>query len=139
MKRFLALIVLCLAAASPGLAQVVFPMQRTIRIPMAAGQRFRVFSYASWNNDCTPHEPPGIVVLTAPAHGTVSIRPGPATIKMIREGSVDCTGHVFPGTAVWYTAAAGFHGADRFDFTVTNRPPARPVRSRHDMVLVTVR
>jgi hypothetical protein len=78
--------------------------------------------------------PPGIEILTSPAHGTASLRPGPSTVRNIREGEPDCTGHVFLGLAVWYVPEPGFRGTDRFDYLIVGLSALS-----HDTVIVEVK
>jgi hypothetical protein len=109
-----------LVAAAPVLAQrtKVISREQTIRRSVQAGEELRVFTYARWNHDCKPGSPPRIELRARPAHGTASLRPGSSTVRQIRDGEADCTGYTYPGTAVWYVSAPGFHGTDRFDWEI---------------------
>jgi len=75
-------------------------------------------TYARWHKDCRPKAPPKIVVQVAPAHGTLSRRPGPTTVTFLREGMPDCVGKTYNGLGVWYVSAPGFRGVDQFSWLV---------------------
>lgn len=93
-----------------------------------------MITYARWHRDCSPDQPPQIMVRAAPAHGTLVIRPGPSTVSLIREGAPDCTGHVYPGTAIYYTPAPEFRGTERMEWDVMNGSTIA-----HDSAVVEVR
>ncbi len=129
------LVLACLgAAATPGGAQTRIARNQTFERRGEPGQEIRVFTYVRFHRDCQPDLPPGIVVRTGPAHGTVSIQPRPSTVTVVREGGVDCTGRTYSGMAVLYTPAIGFHGTDRFEWDVMNGST-----TAHDSAIVDVR
>ena len=126
----------CLAALSASVqawGQTRIPREHTIRSSTQSGQELRVSGYARWHRDCTADQPPQIIIRTPPAHGTVSVRPGPSTVSSLRPGSPDCTGKTYPGVAVWYAPATGFRGVDQFDWNVIGGEVA------HDTAVVEVR
>ena len=126
-------ILAALLVSAPAAAQTTLRADETFHRSAAAGQEMRVFTYGGYHRDCSPLPPPQAVLRTLPAHGSVSIRPAPAAIRMTREGGTPCIGITVPGTVVFYTPAAGFHGADQFDWTVTT------VRATaHDAAVVDV-
>jgi len=113
--------------------QKVIARDQTFQRSVVAGQELRVFTYGRWHRDCTPRPPPQIVLRTAPAHGTVSLRPGPTTVTFIREGEPDCTGHTYEGLGVWYVPDPGYHGVDQFGWDVISD------KTSHDAVVVQVK
>ncbi len=114
--------------------QKVMPREQTFQRSVVAGQELRVFTYARWHRDCSPLDPPRIVLRTSPTHGTVSLRPGQTMVTFIREGEPDCTGHTYQGVGVWYVPAPGYHGVDQFDWDVLDAD-----RTAHDTVVVQVK
>jgi hypothetical protein len=122
------------AAAIPAWGQHVMPREQTFRRSVQAGQELRVFTYARWHKDCRPIDPPQIALRTPPAHGTVSLRPGPSTVSQIREGMPDCTGRTYEGIGVWYAPAPGFRGVDQFDWTIVDASS-----TSHDSAIVEVK
>jgi hypothetical protein len=92
-----------------------------------------VFTYATWTAGCDPEPPPAIKILTQPAHGKAELRPGPASVRFVRQGASDCTGKVIPGLGVWYIPAPGFHATNvaRYyqDLGEDWRPPPNVITS----------
>jgi hypothetical protein len=122
-------------ALPPAVARNFVPRERTLRRTTDAGTELRVYGYTRMETGCRPGEPPRIVLLHPPAHGTVATRPGPSTIREVREGtSAACVGMTVPGIHVWYTPAPGYHGTDRFDWNVISRGG-----TFHDTAVVEVR
>jgi hypothetical protein len=124
-----------MAALTQATAQNFVPRERTLRQTTEAGQDLRVEGYTRMEKGCVPGEPPRIVLLHPPAHGTASTRPGPSTIREVREGmSGACAGMTVPGIHVWYTPAPGYHGTDQFDWNVISRGG-----TFHDTAVIEVR
>jgi len=115
-------------------AAPVMPREQTFRNSVPAGEDLRVFTYARWHRDCSPESPPQIVLRTQPAHGTVTLRPGPSTITNIRDGMPDCTGRTYQGLGVWYLPLPGFRGVDQFDWDVIGTQNVS-----HDTAIVEVK
>ena len=128
--------VLALLVAAPAAAQTVVPIEDTLHRVIAAGQEVVIRNYSSWNSStCAPNPPPQVVLRSQPQHGTVTIRPGMSTIRLVREGkSKACLGVTIPGTVVAYTPAPNFRGADGFDYTITSTNGVY-----HDTVVLDVR
>ena len=116
------LLVLAVLVAVPAVAQTVVPIEDTLHRVIATGQEAVIRTYASWNSStCDPNPPPHVVLHSQPQHGTVTIRPGMSTIRLVREGrSKACLGVTIPGTVVAYTPSPAFRGADGFDYTITS-------------------
>jgi hypothetical protein len=124
-----------IAALPPAAAQNFVPRERTLRRTTEAGTELRVYGYTRMESGCRPGEPPHIVLLHPPAHGTAATRPGPSTIREVREGtSAACVGMTVPGIHVWYTPAPGYHGTDQFDWNVIS-----PAGTFHDTAVIEVR
>jgi hypothetical protein len=70
----------------------------------------------------------------SPAHGSISLRPGPTTVTFVREGEADCTGKTYMGLGVWYVPSPGFRGVDQFDWDVIDSSS-----TSHDTAIVEVR
>jgi hypothetical protein len=118
----------------PAWGQKRMPREETFRRSVDSGNEVRVFTYAQWHRDCTPREPPRISLRVLPAHGTATLRPGPSTVAIIREGMPDCTGKTYAGIGVWYTPFPGFHGADQFDWDVVGETTVS-----HDTAIIEVK
>jgi len=124
-----------MATHTPAAAQNFVPRERTLRRTTEAGTELRVYGYTRMGTGCRPGEPPRIVLLHPPAHGTFATRPGPSTIREVREGtSAACAGMTVPGIHVWYTPAPGYHGTDQFDWNVIT-----PAGTFHDTAVVEVK
>lgn len=120
--------------AGPLAAQTRVGREQTLHRTTEAGRQVRVFTYVVMDSACQPRPAPPIVLKTAPTHGTISIQPGMSEVRVIREGGADCYGRIIPGTALFYTPAAAFHGIDQFDYDVlTGQSP------RHDTAIIVVR
>ncbi len=100
-------------------AQAQDYLKTTLQSRTTAGREVRVFTYATWTGDCVSSGTPTITVTVPPGHGTASVRPGNATITVQSRNSSDCLGKTVAGTGIWYQPAAGFRGADRFEYTVS--------------------
>ncbi|MBV9784268.1 MAG: hypothetical protein JO264_10650 [Acidisphaera sp.] len=122
------------ACAMPAWGQERMSREQTFHRSGSAGQELRVFTYGRWHQDCTAMEPPQLVLRTAPAHGTVSFRPGPTRSTRLREGAPDCTGNIYPGLGVWYVPTPGFHGVDQFEWDVIGGTSIS-----HDSAVVEIR
>ncbi len=133
MRRILVGLAL-VAAISPAWGQKVISREQTLQRSVVAGQELRVVTYARFHRDCTPLDPPKIVMRAAPAHGSVTLRPGPTTVTFVREGEPDCSGKTYQGLGVWYVPAPGYHGVDQFDWDVVDEKT-----SSHDTAVVQVR
>jgi hypothetical protein len=130
------LLVLAVLVAAPAAAQTVVPIEDTLHRVIAAGQEAVIRNYGSWNSStCAPNPPPQVVLHSQPQHGTVTIRPGMSTIRLVREGkSKACLGVTIPGTVVAYTPSPTFRGTDGFDYTITSVNGVY-----HDTVVLDVR
>ena len=128
--------VLAFLVAAPAMAQTIVPIEDTFHRDIAAGQESVVRTYSSWSSStCAPNPPPQIVLHSQPQHGTVAIRPGMSTIRLVREGRPKtCLGVTIPGTAVAYTPSPGFRGTDGIDYTITSVNGVY-----HDTVVLDVR
>ncbi len=117
-----AIALLALSSSEPvstALAQApVMQRDQTLHRTVDAGGELRVITYVDFHRDCKQMPPPNVVLRTPPAHGTVSLRPGPFSPTSISEGASDCRGQTYPGIGVWYVPEPGFHGTDRFDWDV---------------------
>ena len=134
MIRWMLMMVVAIAAIAPAWGQHIVPRERTFHLATQPAQEIRVFTYTTFHRDCSPDVPPQIEFRTKPAHGTVSLRPAPSTVSVLREGAPDCTGHTYPGVAVWYVPSPDYRGPDQFDYSViTSRTLS------HDTVIVDVR
>ena len=113
------LLVLTVFVSAPVAAQTVVPIEDTLHRVLAAGQEAVIRNYSSWNSDtCAPNPPPQATLRSQPQHGTVTVRPGMSTIRLIREGKPQaCLGVTIPGT---YTPSPGFRGTEEFDYTITS-------------------
>lgn len=81
--------------------------------PVVAGRPARMFIFAGFKEkDCSPVEAT-YALAEQPTKGTVEFRPGQTTTIM-QSGSGKCIGSKLPGTGVYYTAAKGQSGPDRF-------------------------
>jgi hypothetical protein len=104
--------------AAPAVAADSTPPERTVTaFTTDIDHEVRIAAYVQFRSrNCVPDGAPSIEIVTKPNHGSVSLRPGPILVKESRSG--DCVGYTFPGVNIWYTPAAGFSGADRFDYDV---------------------
>ena len=116
------LLVLTMFVSAPAVAQTVVPIEDTLHRVIAPGQEAVIRNYSSWNSStCAPNPPPQVMLRSQPQHGTVTIRPGMSTIRLIREGKTKaCLGVTIPGTVVAYTPSPGFRGTDEFDYSITS-------------------
>ena len=129
-----ALLATALPTCQPAHAQRVLAREQVFHRSTDAGEERRVFTYAQYHRDCQPDDPPRIVLRVPPEHGSMVLRPRPSTVTAVREGGYDCSGHTYPGIAVVYVPAPGFHGNDRFEWDVVNRD-----RTSHDTAIIEVR
>ena len=116
------LFLLAFLVAPPAGAQTVVPIEDTLHRVIAVGQEAVIRSYSSWNSStCAPNPPPQVVLRSQPQHGTVTIRPGMSTIRLVRDGKPKaCLGVTIPGTVVAYTPSPTFRGTDGFDYIITS-------------------
>lgn len=86
--------------------------------PVVAGRPARMYIFAGFKEkDCTPVEAT-LAVAQQPSKGTVEFKPGQSTTIM-QSGSGKCIGAKMQGTGVYYTAAKGQSGPDRFVVSAT--------------------
>lgn len=109
------------------------------RATVQAGETVLVASHKNWGRDCTPAPNPTFRMIGEPRNGSVATRasnylvegpPPPAGVS-------DCRGRYLPGVGIHYTPTPGFHGEDRFIYSITVGA-SRPVTVNYD-VTVTVR
>ncbi|MCU0955602.1 MAG: hypothetical protein MUC37_13630 [Hyphomicrobium sp.] len=101
--------------------------------PVVAGRPARVFVFAGWDSNCAAVAPPLVTVLTPPAQGDISLRPGQeTTIAASAVGT--CAGRSVTGTGVYYTAREGAAGTDRF--TIEARLPSGETSRRNFEVTI---
>jgi hypothetical protein len=80
------------------------------------GRPARVFIFAGVDKSCASLPAPELQIVTPPAKGDVSFRPGQDT-TMAASLSGYCTGAKAKGTGVYYTARDGTSGTDTFAVT----------------------
>lgn len=88
-----------------------------------AGRATLMRSYANFNiADCSSY-PGTVAVVTKPANGTLTQRPGPYVIDVNRFTGTRsrCAGKTIPGVHVYYMARPGFQGTDRFTLRAVYR------------------
>jgi hypothetical protein len=86
--------------------------------PVVAGRPARMYIFAGFKEkDCSPVQA-NLSLAQQPAKGTVEFRPGQTTTIM-QSGSGKCIGTKLPGIGVYYTAAEGQTGTDRFVVSAT--------------------
>jgi hypothetical protein len=83
-------------------------------VKAAAGHDVRVGIYTNIRPDCTSGPLPAIRLLTAPAHGAVSVKR--ATLKATN--LKQCLGIEVPAFVAFYRAAGDFNGADEFELEI---------------------
>ena len=83
-------------------------------VKAAAGHDVRVGIYANIRPDCTAGPLPAIRLVTAPAHGAVSVKRGTLKATNFKQ----CLGIEAPAFVAFYRAAADFSGADEFELEI---------------------
>jgi len=84
--------------------------------PVVPGRPARVFIFAGFGDKCERVASPQVKVVTPPAKGDVTFKPGQeTTIQTSAKGT--CIGQTAKGTGIYYTARAGQTGTDRFTVT----------------------
>jgi hypothetical protein len=117
MKTFASALALgFLCAMTPAWAQ-----EKLFRsIEAAPGKETRLALVGNVSKECTPGAKPQVKVVTPPRNGTLSVRSGKT-----KPGSLArCPTLEVPAEGIFYTAKAGFNGADEVVYSVT-RPDGR--------------
>lgn len=83
-------------------------------VKAAAGRDVRVGVYTNIRPDCTSGPLPAIRLVTAPAHGAVSVKRGRLKATNLRQ----CLGIEVPAFVAFYRAAGDFNGADEFELEI---------------------
>ena len=83
-------------------------------VKAAAGHDVRVGIYTNIRPDCTSGPLPAIRLVTAPAHGAVSVKRGTLKATNLKQ----CLGIEVPAFVAFYRAAGDFNGADEFDLEI---------------------
>jgi hypothetical protein len=83
------------------------------------GRKQELYTYAELNPDCTLAGDPTILVASRPAHGQISIERGDVFVTYA-EGNprAACNSTKVHGQIVYYTAEAGYQGADSFELEI---------------------
>jgi len=118
---FVAALFLCVAA-SAARAQSD-SVEREVKA--APGRDVRVGIYTGIRSDCTSGPLPAIRLVTAPAHGAVSVKRGTLKATNVKQ----CLGIDVPAFVAFYRAAAEFAGPDIFELEITT-PDGRKQRQR---------
>ena len=100
------------APASSARAQAE-ALERTVTA--APGRDVRVGVYTDIRPDCVSGPLPGIRLVTAPAHGTVTVKRGTLKATNFKQ----CLGIDVPAFVAFYHSAADFSGADTFEIEIT--------------------
>jgi hypothetical protein len=84
-----------------------------------SGPTARMYTYHSWNQDCSPES--GVVkVVTKPQHGKLTpIKDYSPPYRNRFQTSDPCLGKIMQGFRVEYTSAPGYRGTDSFVIEVT--------------------
>ncbi len=104
-----------------------------LNVSTTMGKQVRIKRYMEHDIFCAPSMPT-IIVTTLPAHGTFSTRQETGPAGVTRVGSVDCSGRILPGLALYYTPEPGFRGSDQMKYTV-----GITGRALHDSAAITVK
>jgi len=100
-------------SAGVGQSNESYSFTYTSTIATAVGIVQRVGTFLSLNPDCTPEGYPKIVVLTPPAHGTLSFEQGTAYSNYAKDDQrYECNKHPSPATLVYYQSNPGYVGSD---------------------------
>jgi hypothetical protein len=83
-------------------------------VKAAAGREVRVGIYTNIRPDCTSGPLPAIRLVTAPAHGAVSVKRGTLKATNLKQ----CLGIEVPAFVAFYRAAGDFNGADEFELEI---------------------
>jgi hypothetical protein len=103
------------SSQAAGLEQsnVSYSFTYTNTIATASEAVQRVGTFLSLNPDCTPEGYPKIIVLTPPAHGTLSFEQGTAYSNYAKDDQkYECNKHPSPATLVYYQSNPGYVGSD---------------------------
>jgi hypothetical protein len=98
-------------------------------VPVATGTISVIREISVWNAFCRAL-PVSVAVIAQPQHGAIALRdegvPIPAQPMFGTSGR--CAGNVIAGKRLYYQSQAGFHGADRVVYIVSQGPgPGRTV------------
>jgi hypothetical protein len=104
--------VICVSALGVG-AQEGNVLERQLKT--APGRDLRAAVYADIRPDCTSGALPAIRLVTAPAHGAVSVKRGTLKATNFKQ----CLATEVPALVVFYRPAAEFAGADAFELEIT--------------------
>ena len=76
---------------------------------------------------------PQIAITQPPMHGTAEVKPNRFVLSEAFLGArtKECGGREVDGAAIWYTPAAGYHGADAIAWTTTYRGGHRSATGTH--------
>jgi len=90
-------------------------VEREVRA--APGRDVRVGVYTDIRADCSAGPLPAIRLVTAPAHGSVSVKRGTLKATNFKQ----CLGVEVPAFVAFYRAAAEFSGPDIFELEISTR------------------
>ncbi len=110
-RYWLAVAILCLSAV--GADAQADRLERGVKA--VAGHDVRVGIYINIRPDCTSGPLPAIRLVSAPAHGAVSVKRGTLKATNLKQ----CLGIEAPAFVAFYRAAADFNGADEFELEIT--------------------
>ena len=100
-----------------GCTQSPVKYDETSRVNARAGKELRLRRTSETDNFCVSR-PVSFIIEKPPSHGTLSQRPESYMITSMRVGTVDCTGKIANGTALYFLPAPGFQGTDEVEFAV---------------------
>ena len=98
-------------------------------VPVATGTISVIREISVWNAFCRAL-PVSVAVIAQPQHGAIALRDEGVTIpaQAMFGTSGRCAGNVIAGKRLYYQSQAGFHGADRVVYIVSQGPgPGRTV------------
>jgi uncharacterized membrane protein len=104
---------LCVAALAARAQEDL--VEREVRA--APGRDVRIGVYTDIRSDCSAGPLPAIRLVTAPAHGTVSVKRGTLKATNFKQ----CLGIEVPAFVGFYRAAAEFSGPDIFELEISTR------------------
>src|SRR5208282_5171181 len=104
---------LCVAALAARAQENL--VEREVRA--APGRDVRIGVYTDIRSDCSAGPLPAIRLVTAPAHGTVSVKRGTLKATNFKQ----CLGIEVPAFVGFYRAAAEFSGPDIFELEISTR------------------
>lgn len=85
------------------------------QIKAAPGRDVRVGIYTDIRPDCTAGPLPAIKLVTAPAHGTVTVKRGTLKATNFKQ----CLATEVPAFVAFYRAAENFEGNDEFELEIS--------------------